>query len=428
MKVAIIGTGIAGMTAAYYLKDCADITVFEKEQRLGGHTSTVDVSVDGRQYAVDTGFIVYNERTYPNFIRLLDELGVPVKATTMGFSVSSRLDGLEYSGENIASLFAQKKNLFNWQHWRMIKDILRFNKEAPMHLKQKLVNEDMCLGDYLEKYQYSDAFKNHYLVPMGAAIWSSSTEVMMQFPMRFFIQFFSNHGLLQVKDRPQWYVIEGGSRNYIPELTMSYKQSLRLDAEVVSVKRNGDVVSLRCRDGYQEDFDQVVFACHSDQALAMLEDANDVESSVLSAMPYKDNDVVLHTDETMLPQIKSTWSSWNYLLHDYQQDCATLTYNMNILQGIQAPVTFCVTLNDSSEIDPDKIIARFNYAHPVFTRESVAAQQRWSEINGVNASWFCGAYWRNGFHEDGVVSGLKVANAIRQRLGANPVEVLNYEC
>lgn len=426
MKIAIIGSGIAGMTAAYYLHRHAEITLFEKSHRIGGHTATVDVTVNGREYAVDTGFIVFNERTYPNFIRLLNQLQVKVKPSAMGFSVSAREQQLEYSGSGLSGIFAQRRNLFNLQHWRMLKDILRFNRQAARHLEQGVVAADTTLGEYLHRYGYSDAFRDHYLVPMGAAIWSAGTDVMMHFPMQFFIRFFHNHGLLQIRQRPRWYVIENGSRSYIPPLTDGFRQHIRLNSRIRRVTTADHGVRLHHENGDEEFFDQVIFACHSDEALALLGDASQAEQQVLSAMPYQDNDVVLHTDEALLPSLKTAWSSWNYQLQSYHQNTVTLTYNMNILQGIKAPVTFCVTLNNSQQIAPEKILARFTYAHPVFSLTSQAAQQRWQDVNGIQQRWYCGAYWRNGFHEDGVVSALHVVNAILRSMNKPQVPVLGH--
>jgi predicted NAD/FAD-binding protein len=430
MKVAIIGSGISGLTAAHYLKPHADITLFEKASRLGGHTATMDVSLDGRQYQIDTGFIVYNERTYPNFIRLMEELDVQTKKTDMGFSVSEQIgsgkpDGLEYSGASFSTLFAQRKNLFKPSHWRMLFDIVRFNKQSVQHINDNRIDANMTLGDYLQTFNYSEAFRDYYLVPMGAAIWSASTEVMMQFPMQFFIKFFNNHGLLQVLNRPQWYVIEGGSKQYIAPLSHSYKQDIRLNAGISHIERAGTQVIIHFEDGQQEQFDHLIMACHSDEALALHKQASALEQEILSQITYQDNEVVLHYDTTLLPRNSSTWSSWNYLLHDTTQDKPTLTYNMNILQGISSPVTFCVTLNDSQRIDKTKVIERFNYAHPVFTQQVMDCQQRWQELNDNNI-WYAGAYWRNGFHEDGVFSGIRAANGILARLGKKTVEILDY--
>ena len=427
MKVAIIGSGISGLTAAYYLAPHAEVTLYEKASRLGGHTATVDVELDGRTYAIDTGFIVYNEKTYPNFMRLLEELGVAVKKTVMGFSVSSSIDGLEYSGAGLAALFAQKRNLFSLKHWRMILDILRFNREAAKDLQAGRVHPNVTLGDYLSRHRYSESFIHHYLVPMGAAIWSASTQMMLAFPMQFFIRFFHNHGLLQIRNRPQWYVIEGGSRSYIAPMLSASQAEVKLNAAIASVSQYEGQVVINLTDGGIEQYDEVIFACHSDQALSLLSDPAEEECSVLEAMPYQMNEVILHTDESMLPRLRRTWSSWNYLLNNYQQEQATLTYNMNILQGIKAPVTFCVTLNNGKAINPQKILATFQYAHPVFTCESLLAQQRWQEINGKRQRWYCGAYWRNGFHEDGVVSALNVVNALLKKMGKPQIGVLDHE-
>jgi predicted NAD/FAD-binding protein len=427
MKIAVIGSGISGLTAAYYLAPHASVTLFEKDNRLGGHTATVDVELDGRKYAIDTGFIVYNEKTYPNFIRLLQQLGVQVKKTVMGFSISSRVNGLEYSGSGIGTLFAQRRNIFSVSHWRMILDILRFNRNASKHLATGKVNEHITLGDYLHKHGYSAAFTNHYLVPMGSAIWSASTADMLAFPMQFFIRFFHNHGLLQIRNRPQWYVIEGGSRSYIPPMLSAMDVTLQMNAGITGVKQADGKIQITRDNGQVDLFDEVVFACHSDQALALLQDASADEVAVLGNMPYQMNKVVLHTDENLLPKLKSTWSSWNYLQHSYRQEQATLTYNMNILQGIKAPVTFCVTLNDTAAIQPQKILASFEYAHPVFNSESLQAGQRWHDVNGRLNRWYCGAYWRNGFHEDGVVSALQVVNALLKKMSKPAIEVLGHE-
>ncbi len=413
MKIAIIGSGISGLACAHYLHREHEVQVFEAGSRIGGHTATVDVRIGGRHYAIDTGFIVYNDWTYPNFIALLDELGVANKPTQMSFSVSDQLSGLEYAGSNLDTLFAQRRNLVSPRFLRMIRDILRFNRESVEDLDAGRIDGDITLGEYLRRNHYSKNFIEQYLVPMGSAIWSADTDVMQDFPLQFFVRFFRNHGLLSVRNRPQWRVIEGGSREYLKPLTAGFEQNIRINSPVQGVQRHPDGVTLRLADGHSERFDQVVLACHSDQALALLEDPSDAEQSVLGAMRYQDNDVVLHTDERLLPRNRKTWSSWNYLLTEQEQR-AVLTYNMNILQGIEAPETFCVTLNHTDAIDPHKILGRFNYAHPVFTLEGIRAQQRWEDIN-TDSTWYCGAYWHNGFHEDGVRSALRVAEAIKAR-------------
>ncbi|MFT5084660.1 MAG: putative NAD/FAD-binding protein [Lentisphaeria bacterium] len=414
MRIAIIGSGISGLTSAYLLKPHHDITVFEAEDRIGGHTATKDVTVNGESYAIDTGFIVYNDWTYPNFIKLLTKLGVPTRPTTMGFSVSCDATGLEYAGHSFSALFAQRSNLLRPSHLRMLLDIVRFNKEAIADLESGKLLPDDTLGDYLTQRGYSEKFISHYLVPMGSAIWSASSQDMLDFPLLFFVRFFKNHGLLSVKNRPQWRVISEGSRAYLEPLTASFRNDIRVSSRISSVTRTSQGVEV-CIEGKQaETFDQVVFACHSSQALSMIKDPSNTERQVLEAIPYKNNDVVLHTDERLLPKKKLTWSSWNYLLKKSRQphEPAVLTYNMNILQCIKSPVTFCVTLNGTDHIDPSKILGRYQYEHPVFSLDSVAASAQWSRVNGVNRSWFCGAYWGNGFHEDGVVSALKVTQGL----------------
>lgn len=412
MNIAIVGTGISGLSAAYLLNRDHDITVFESEARIGGHTATVDVTVDGTHYAVDTGFIVYNDWTYPNFIRLMDEIGVESQQTEMSFSVKCDLSGLEYGGNNLNTLFAQRRNLLKPGFIKMLWDIVRFNKEAIADLEENRIAQDMTLGQYLKQQGYGAAFTNKYLIPMGSAIWSASTEDMFNFPLLFFVRFFKNHGLLSVNNRPQWRTIKGGSRQYLEPLIASFKDRIRVNSAVQSIQRNSDGVSLTLANGSTEHFDQVVLACHSDQALKLLAEPSIAETDILGAIPYQSNDVVLHTDDTLLPERRLAWSSWNYWLRSEQQERAVLSYDMNILQNIEAPVTFCVTLNATDEIASDKILGQYSYSHPVFSLRSVAAVARWEEINGVNNTWFCGAYWANGFHEDGASSGIRVARAL----------------
>ena len=415
MKIAIIGSGIAGLTSAYLLNRNHAITVFEASDWIGGHTHTVDVQVNGQQYAVDTGFIVFNDWTYPNFICLLSQLGVGFKATEMSFSVSDPISGVEYNGHNLNSLFAQRRNLLSPKFWGMVRDILRFNREALNDLNQQRIASDMTLGDYLKANGYSERFIQHYIVPLGAAIWSMSLNDMLGFPLQFFVRFFKNHGLLSVSDRPQWCVIEGGSSSYVAPLTESFKQHIRLNCAVTRVERDGDGVTVHSAAG-SERFDKVVFACHSDQALALLAAPTPTEQAILGALPYADNDVVLHTDTRLLPKRPLAWASWNYRLGGPVDQPAAVTYDMNILQGIQSDTTFCVSLNQTAAIDPCKILARYTYAHPQYSLAGMAAQARWEELLGANHSYFCGAYWANGFHEDGVVSALRVAREFGEAL------------
>lgn len=415
MKIAIIGSGIAGLTSAYLLNRSHAISVFEAGDWIGGHTHTVDVQVDGQSYAVDTGFIVFNDWTYPNFIRLLGKLGVGFKATEMSFSVSDPVSGVEYNGHNLNTLFAQRRNLISPKFIGMVRDILRFNREALNDLNLQRIASTMTLGDYLKANGYSERFIQHYIVPMGAAIWSMSLHDMLGFPLQFFVRFFKNHGLLSVSDRPQWCVVEGGSSSYVAPLTESFKQHIRLNCAVTRVERDADGVTLHSAAG-TERFDKVIFACHSDQALALLAEPTRVEKEILGALPYADNDVVLHTDTRLLPKRPLAWASWNYRLGGPVDQPAAVTYDMNILQGIVSDTTFCVSLNQTAAIDPSKILARYTYAHPQYSLAGMAAQARWEELLGANHSYFCGAYWANGFHEDGVVSALRVAREFGETL------------
>jgi len=408
MKIAIIGSGIAGLTSAYLLQREHEITVFEAQDWIGGHTHTVPVRLDGREYAVDTGFIVFNDWTYPNFIQLLQQLRVGFKPTEMSFAVTDPDTGVEYNGHDLNSLFAQRSNLLSPRFWGMIRDILRFNKEALSDLEQGRIAADTTLGQYLSQNGYGQRFIEHYIVPMGAAIWSMSLADMLGFPLQFFLRFFKNHGLLSVSNRPQWYVIEGGSSAYVAPLTKGFAQRIRLNCPVSRVERDELGVTLQSPAG-RERFDAVIFACHSDQALQLLAEPSASEAEILGALRYADNDVVLHTDTRVLPKRRLAWASWNYRLGGPTRQPAAVTYNMNILQGIESEHTFCVSLNQTDAIDPNKILARFSYAHPQYSLAASAAQLRGEELQGQQHSYFCGAYWANGFHEDGVVSALRVA-------------------
>ena len=422
MKIAIVGSGIAGLSCAYYLHRDHEVHVYEANRRIGGHTATVDVNVGSKTYAVDTGFIVYNDWTYPQFIALLDELGVASKPTNMSFSVSDRLSGLEYAGSSLNTLFAQRSNMLSPRFLGMLRDIVRFNKAAVADLDSGRIDSSMSLGQYLHVNGYGEGFVQQYLVPMGSAIWSADTDVMQDFPLQFFVRFFRNHGLLNLRNRPQWRVIDGGSRNYLAPLTQGFRDNIHTSSPVRGVRRHAEGAALSFPDGRVEQFDQVVLACHSDEALKLLEDPSDAERAVLGAMRYQDNEVVLHTDTRLLPKNRKTWSAWNYLL-TAQEQRAVLTYNMNLLQGLSAPETFCVTLNHTAAISPYRILGRFNYAHPVFTIDGIAAQQRWSEVNSA-PTWYCGAYWHNGFHEDGVRSARQVADAILGQSSGKPATMV----
>jgi uncharacterized protein len=418
MKIAIIGTGIAGNVCAWHLNKQHDITVFEAGDHVGGHTHTHDIDHDGRQYTIDTGFIVFNDWTYPNFIALLDNLGVASRPTQMGFSSRCETTGIEYNGSSLNQMFTQRRNIFRPGFLRMVRDILRFNRESPELIDQ--ADQSLTLGQYLEANNYGRLFINNYIIPMGAAIWSTDPQQMLAFPAGHFVRFFDNHGLLNIKNRPQWRVIEGGSREYVRKLTAPFKDKICLNEAVVSLKRLPTHVELRSSSGRTEHFDHVFVATHSDQALRMLADASNLENAVLGAISYQSNDVVLHTDTSILPENTRTWAAWNYLRRPDRGQRVSVTYNMNILQGFQANETFCVTLNDTQRIDPDKIIRRMQYQHPVFTTESITAQQRHQDINGDRRTWYCGAYWRSGFHEDGVVSALNALQHFREHHDAQP--------
>lgn len=412
MNIAIIGSGIAGLTCAHLLHRQHDITVFEASASIGGHTHTVDVEVDGSTYAIDTGFIVFNDWTYPHFIDLMNELGVASQPTEMSFSVHDPRSATEYNGNNLNSLFAQRRNLLSPAFWGMLRDILRFNREALADLEGERIAADTTLGDYLTAGRYGTRFIEHYIVPMGAAIWSMSAAGMLDFPLQFFIRFCKNHGLLSVSDRPQWRVITGGSRSYLAPLTSRFADRIRVNSPVLWVERDAQGVTIFSKAG-RERFDRVVFACHSDQALRLLAQPSPAETEILGALTYADNEVVLHTDTRLLPDRPLAWASWNYRLGGGPQRPAAVTYNMNILQGIHSDTTFCVSLNQTDAIDPDKILRRFAYAHPQYSLAGLAAQARWGELQGELNTFYCGAYWANGFHEDGVVSAMRVDEALR---------------
>ncbi len=413
MKIAVIGSGIAGNVAARRLGAAHDVTVFEAASHVGGHTHTHTVEHEGRPVTVDTGFIVFNERNYPNFTALLRELGVASQASEMSFSVQCRGSGLEYGGTTLNSLFAQRSNALRPSFWRMIRDILRFNREAPALLEDTA--PDVSLDEYLRANRYSQAFVNHYILPMGAAIWSAGTRTLREFPARFFVRFFQNHGLLTVNDRPQWRTIRGGSARYVEKLTAPFRNRIRLDAPVESVRRLPGGVLVKPRGADAERYDRVFLACHGDQALRLLADATGAEREVLGAMRYQRNDVVLHTDTSVLPRRRLAWAAWNYHVRDQGSERVAVTYDMNRLQRLGTRTPLLVTLNETEAIDPSSILLRTSYEHPVFSRQAVAAQARHAEIDGHDRAYFCGAYWRHGFHEDGVVSALNALEHFRER-------------
>ena len=416
MKFAIIGSGISGLTAAYLLNRNHDITVYESNDYVGGHTHTHEIVLNGKKWAVDTGFIVYNERTYPNFIKLLDQLKVERQLTSMGFSVKSSQKDLEYAGNSINTLFAQRSNILRPSFIRMLRSILRFNSEAEHHLDN--LEEFVTLGDYLSLYNYPEEFINDFIIPMGAAIWSTKPVNMMKMPAIFFIQFFRNHGLLAVKNRPNWWVIKGGSKCYVEKMTISFNDKIRIATPVKKVKRNESSIEIIYGKTAHESetFDAVIFATHSDQALSLLEKPSVQEVKILEALQYQKNEALLHLDESILPKRKLAWASWNYLLDQNPEEPVALTYNMNILQSLNSDHTFCVTLNNHDAIDPSKVIKKIIYHHPLYTVDAIKAQNRKHEISGQKNTYYCGAYWYNGFHEDGVVSALDVCEHFGEKL------------
>ena len=415
MKIAIIGSGIAGNTLGYHLHKQHAITIFEASSYVGGHTHTHKVEMAGKTYHVDTGFIVFNDRTYPNFNQLLDTLEVPWQNSDMSFSVKCEKTGLEYNGTSVNSLFAQRSNFFNPKFYGMIRDIMRFNKNA---LELLADGKEITMGDYLTQNSYGEHFIKFYIIPMGAAIWSTDATKMLDFPARFFVRFFHHHGMLTVSNRPQWRTIVGGSAKYVEKLTASFANKIRLNTPIENVRRLNKSVMIKPANGEEERFDWVFFACHSDQALAMLKDATPDEKSVLGSIPYQENTIFLHTDQSLLPKRKLAWAAWNYHLTPQLQNRVAVTYNMNILQNIPAPEVLLVTLNHTNFINPAKVIKRLSYRHPVFTIEGALAQLRHAEISGVNRTCYAGAYWKNGFHEDGVASALSALEHFKTSLTA----------
>ncbi len=414
MRIAIVGAGISGMVTAYLLSPQHDITVFEANDGIGGHTHTMDLDVAGRRYAVDTGFIVFNDKTYPNFVRLMDKLRVPSQPSNMSFSLQCKKTGLVFSPSNLNSLFAQRRNLLRPAFFRMLRDALRFRRESLVLLDTP--DDQTTLAAYLAQNRYGPLFTNQFIIPMGSAIWSADPEKFQSFPARYFVEFFNNHGFLNIRNQPQWRVIQGGSRQYIAPLVRDYKDRIRPRTPVASVRRHPDRVEVTPVNGEPEPFDQVVIATHSDQALAILADPSDAERRILGAIPYQENRTVLHSDPSVLPPQRWAWASWNYYTPPEKLGRVAVSYNMNFLQNIRSETTFCVTLNWPGRIDPTRVYREFVYHHPVYDPEGLAARKRRTKISGVNRTHYCGAYWGYGFHEDGVNSGLAVAEAFGRRL------------
>ena len=415
MKIAIIGSGVSGLVCAHRLQREHQLVLFEARDRLGGHTNTVLAGEGEAQRAIDTGFIVFNERTYPNFVALLKELGVDWAPSQMGFSVSSKWRDFEYNGQSLSTLFAQRRRLFSPSFHRMIWDIFRFYRQAHELLES---DDEISLMDWLEQKRYSRHFVDDHMVPMVRALWSTTREGAARFPARFLVRFFANHGFLQVDGRPPWLTIPGGAQRYVEAIAARFNGELRLASPVQRVARREGAIEVRA-EGQTERFDHVIFACHSDQALGVLAEPTPTEREVLSAIPYQDNEAVLHTDASVMPRLARSWASWNVHLDDEGAEGACLTYWMNALQPLSTRTNYFLTLNKTAAIDPRRIVRRERYAHPVFTPESAAAQRRHGELLDHRGVSYCGAYFRNGFHEDGVVSALRVCGA----LSAGRIEV-----
>lgn len=417
MRIAIVGGGISGLTVAHRLRERHQVTLFEAADYLGGHTNTVDVDYDGDRFAVDTGFIVFNDRNYPQFTALLDELKIASRPTSMSFSVRADAADIEYEGSSLSGLFAQRRNLVRPAFYRLLRDILRFNRVGRSDGADGAADE--TVGEFLTTHRFSREFVAYYLLPMGSAIWSCPTGTFANFPIRFILEFFRHHGLLDLTNRPQWRVVEGGSRTYVAVLARGFRDAVRLRTPITAIRRSADGVEVVPRGGAAEMFDHVVLACHADQALRMFVDPTPAEREVLAAFPYERNTAVLHTDTALLPKRRRAWAAWNYLLLDAQASAttpsrATVTYCMNILQHLESRHTYCVSLNVDERIDASKILGRFTYEHPIFTTSRAAAQARHGEISGVARTSFCGAYWGNGFHEDGVASAMRVVDRLQQ--------------
>ena len=415
MKIAIIGSGISGLTSAYLLNRNHDITVFEANDYIGGHTHTHNIKIKDKEYAVDTGFIVYNERTYPNFIKLLDALGVKRQLSTMGFSVKSASEDYEYAGESLNSLFAKRSNIFRLGFLRMLYEMYRFGKKSDS--TGLGLDVSITLGTYLRSENYSNEFINYFIIPMGAAIWSTPANKVLDMPAYFFIKFFYNHGMLEIINRPKWWVIKDGSSAYIKKIIKGFESKINLSSPIRTVSRLDNGIEIETANSKKPlMFDAVVFATHSDQALGMLKDPTEKEKDILSSIPYQKNEVLLHTDSSVLPKRKLAWASWNYQLDSNPESPVVLTYNMNILQSLDCDETFCVTLNDHQSVDKSKVLKKITYHHPLFTVKGIEAQKRKLEISGVNNTYYCGAYWHNGFHEDGVASAIEVCKHFGEQI------------
>jgi len=422
MRIAIIGSGISGLTSAHYLSKLVDqVDLYEAKSYFGGHTNTINVTdCDEGPIPVDTGFIVFNDRTYPNFIRLLGELGVSYQPSEMSFGIKHEPSGLEFRGANLGGLFAQRKRVFSISHIRFLYEIYRFNKLAGR--VRKTVPQDMTIEQFFRKHSFRKELLEYFFLPMGAAIWSTSCEKFMGFPVRFVLDFYAHHGLLSINDRPQWFTVSNGSRSYVERLVEGSSTNFHLDSPVSLIRRCADgKVIIQVEEQQELQYDHVVVATHTDQALRMLDNPIPVEREILSSFRYESNLAILHTDTSILPKTKHAWASWNYLLENTKETKASVTYWMNKLQSISTSTQYLVTLNAEHKIDPGKIIRKIQYAHPQFDERKSATSLRHDELINLDGLSYCGAYWGAGFHEDGVRSSLKVVNGL---LGETVVSIL----
>ncbi|MDX5593235.1 NAD(P)/FAD-dependent oxidoreductase [Pseudovibrio sp. SPO723] len=415
MKIAVIGSGISGLSAAWLLSKAHHVTLYEKDDRLGGHSNTQSVSVDGERVDVDTGFIVYNERTYPNLTAFFDHMGVATDASDMSFAISAQQGAYEYSGCGFNGLFAQRKNLFSLRFWSMLKDIKRFYDNAAADAER--LPPDYTLRSYLNEQRYSEGFIHDHLIPMGAAIWSMPAERMMAFPFQSFIGFCQNHGLIQFRDRPKWRTVAGGSKNYVSKIAEEISGSIELNTAITQLNRLPGFVEIVDRNGDSQRYDHVVIAAHSDQALRILESgslgASDQERALLGSIHYQKNIALLHTDKSLMPKTRKAWASWNYLKTEEEGETSLcVTYWMNRLQNLNVSKDLFVTLNPTHQPAEGTILRSMVYSHPVFDSNALKAQSSLWELQGHNRTWFCGAYFGHGFHEDGLQSGLAVAEAL----------------
>jgi len=414
MKIAIIGSGISGLTLAYYLDKKYNVTLFEKEDRIGGHTHTHTLKINQDIIKVDSGFIVFNKKTYPNFIKLLKELKVSYQPSSMSFSVQSTLNRLEYAGNNLKTLFAQKKNLLNIYFWRLLWEILKFNKLAKKILQKPELIENLTIQEFVNKHNFSEYFLDNYLLPMSSAIWSSSYKDIKKFSLLFFLNFLNNHGMININDRPQWLTIKNGSETYVQKIVSQLKGKIKLNSIISNVYRNNGKCIIEINKKKLK-FDFVFFACHADQALKLIKNPNLLEKNILGSFKYSSNKAVLHQDTNLMPKNKSIWSAWNYIIKNKTTSQARVTYNMNILQSISPKNDLLVSLNSDHDINPKAILKSMDYTHPIFNLNTYLNQKQ-QHLVCKNGFAFSGAYWGNGFHEDGVVSAL---NAIKYS-GINP--------